>query len=128
LRGFRLFSLWIYTMNRCLQALPRRLALLALLFGLALSASAQAPQRIPPIPAHAQRGLLEITAPPEVLLGGQAARLSPGARIRGHNNLLVMSGALLGQPLPVRYVRDPQGLLHEVWLLTEAELRAEQEH
>jgi hypothetical protein len=116
-------------MNRCLHALPARaLALLTLLSGLALPAFAQAPQRIPPIPAPAQFGQLEITTPPEVLLNGQAARLSPGARIRGRNNLLVLSASLVGQALPVRYLRDPQGLLHEAWILTDDELRAAQEH
>ena len=80
-----------------------------------------APLRTPPIPAAAQRGVLQVLQPPEVLLDGQAARLSPGARIRGRDNLLALSAALVGQSLSVRYVRDPQGLVHEVWLLTEAE-------
>jgi hypothetical protein len=120
----------MYTMNRCLPARPgRALALLALLAGLALPAFAQLPQRIPPIPATAQHGVLEVTAaPPEVWLNGQAARLSPGARIRGQNNLLVLSGALVGQVLPVRYVRDPLGLVHEVWILTESERLAHAGH
>jgi hypothetical protein len=60
-----------------------------------------------------------------LLLNGQKARLSPGARIRGVNNLLVMSGTLVGQSLTVNYVRDAQGMVHEVWLLnaTEAQQR-----
>jgi hypothetical protein len=51
----------------------------------------------------------------------QPARLAPGARIRDRNNLLVVSGALIGQDLLVRYTRDPLGLLHEVWVLTPSE-------
>jgi hypothetical protein len=115
----------MYTMNRCLS-LPRRLAVRLTLGGLIgvvlLPAIAQdALQRTPPIPQSAQRGVLVVTQPPDVLLDGQPARLSPGARIRGRNNLLLLSAPLVGQALTVRYVRDPQGLLHDVWVLTEAE-------
>ncbi|MBI2751604.1 MAG: hypothetical protein HYX43_20295 [Burkholderiales bacterium] len=115
-------------MNRCTHLFAMRppawrIALISTLLGLSLSASAQ--QSVRPFPANALRGTLQVTNPPEVLLDGNAARLSPGARIRGVNNLLVMSGAIVGQSLVVNYVRDPQGLVHEVWVLnaTEAEQR-----
>ena len=115
-------------MNRCTQApAPRaatwRIALISALLGLGLSATAQ--DSVRPFPANALRGTLQVTQPPELLLDGQSARLSPGARIRGVNNLLVMSGTLVGQSLLVNYVRDAQGMVHEVWLLnaTEAQQR-----
>ncbi len=115
-------------MNRCLL-LPRHLlaALLALFAGLALflafPATAQdTVQR--PIPLAAKRGLLVVTQPPEVLLDGRPDRLSPGTRIRGRNNLLVLSASLVGQELLVRYVRGPEGQIHDVWILTEAEAQA----
>jgi len=116
-------------MNRCLFSSQHRLLALALTAGLALTlgapvAAQTTPQRIPPITPAAQRGVLVVTAPPEVLLDGQATRLSPGARIHGLNNLLVMSGSLVGQALIVRYTRDPVGLVHEVWILTETEAAA----
>jgi hypothetical protein len=65
-----------------------------------------------------------IISPPEVLIDGKPARLSPGARIRGANNMLVMSGALVGQAVVVNYVREPLGLVHEVWILNAAEIQA----
>ncbi len=117
-------------MNRCLQSASSRLHATGFAFALALGAalisggaSAQAaePQRIPPISAKAQRGVLRVVAPPDVLMDGQPARLAPGARIRDRNNLMVVSGALLGQELVVRYTRDPLGLVHEVWVLTASE-------
>lgn len=123
-------SLWMYTMNRCLLRRPPspQALLLALATCLAplfpVSVAAQTPQRIPPIAQAAQRGMLVVTAPPEVLLDGKATRLSPGARIHGRNNLLVLSGTLVGQNWPVRYTRDLLGQLHEVWILTEAEVAA----
>lgn len=79
------------------------------------------PQRIPPISPRAQRGVLRIVQPPEVLLNQQPARLAPGARIRSRNNLITMSASLMGEDLPVRYTRDPLGLVHEVWVLTAEE-------
>lgn len=76
-------------------------------------------------PAKALRGVLEVVAPPNVLINGQPARLSPGARIKGTTNTLVMSGSLVGSKVLVNYVRDMQGLVHEVWILNEQEARAE---
>jgi hypothetical protein len=72
-------------------------------------------------PANALRGEISFGQPPDVQVNGQAARLSPAARIRGTNNLLVMSGALVGQKAVVNYVVDPLGLVKDVWILTDAE-------
>ena len=72
-------------------------------------------------PANALRGEISFGQPPEVTLNGQAARLAPAARIRGTNNLLVMSGSLMGQKAVVHYTVDPLGLVLDVWLLTDAE-------
>jgi len=72
-------------------------------------------------PTKALRGTLEVTGPPNILLNGQPQRLSPGARIKGTNNLIIMSASLVGKQLLVNYVPDPQGLIHEVWILTPAE-------
>ena len=76
-------------------------------------------------PAKAMRGSLQVIAPPNVLLNGQTARLSPGARIKGPSNALVMSASLVGSTVAVNYVLDMQGLVHEVWILTPQEARAE---
>jgi hypothetical protein len=73
-------------------------------------------------PSTALRGSLQVQQPPEVLFEGQAARLSPGARIRGANNMLVLSGSIVGQTLPVMVMLDAQSMLHEVWVLNDAEL------
>ena len=110
-------------MNRCFS-LPTRRTLIPLLLGsllalMPLAASAQTVGR--PIPPTAQRGILVVTQPPNVVLNGNPDRLSPGARIRGSNNLLVLSGNLVGQTLLVRFTREPQGQVHEVWILTETE-------
>jgi len=72
-------------------------------------------------PAAARRATLEVTSPPNALINGQAERLSPGARIKSPDNLLVMSASLVGQRLLVNYLRNAQGQVHEVWLLSPAE-------
>ncbi|WNO05938.1 hypothetical protein [Rhodoferax mekongensis] len=72
-------------------------------------------------PSNALRGTLIVQSPPEVLLDTKADRLSPGARIRGANGMLALSATLVGQTLPVMYTREPNGMLHDVWILTELE-------
>jgi hypothetical protein len=119
--GTFFISLWIYTMNRCLWA--RTAGAAVLLCALNATALAQAPTPSPSgvraIPATAQAATLRVEQPPLITLNGQADRLSPGARIYGPNRQLVLSASLLGQAVPVRYVRDLQGLVHEVWLAEE---------
>lgn len=119
-------------MNRCTTKTPflttsrllRIAAPAALLAGLVLASLGSTAQVISrPFPPHAMRGILTVTQPPEVLMDGKADRLSPGARIRGANNMLVMSGALMGQAMRVNYTREPNGYIHDVWVLTDAEAR-----
>jgi hypothetical protein len=112
------------TMNRCLCA-PK--GLLSGFFALLIVASTLPPRPVfaqglvRQFPVAARRATLEVTAPPLVLINGQAERLSPGARIKNPDNLLVMSGALVGQRVLVNYLRNAQGELHEVWILSSTE-------
>jgi hypothetical protein len=114
-------------MNRCSPhacPAPLRRALLALALlvpCLAQSQVAWTQVNARPFPPDAMRGTLVVVAPPVIQLNGKAERLSPGARIRGMNNMLVMSGSVIGQSLLVNFVRNPMGEVHDVWVLTEAE-------
>ena len=114
-------------MNRCLK---NRLAALlvaasavplwtAAALTLPTAAFAQEVQR--PFPATARRAFIVTSGGPEILLNGNPERLSPGARIRGTSNTFVTPASIAGQRLLVNYVRDGQGLVHEVWILTETE-------
>jgi hypothetical protein len=113
------------TMNRCLTAPQHRffLQLAALMVSVCcwLPQSSTAQSLVRQFPAAALRGMMQVTSPPEILMNGMAARLSPGARIKGPNNLIVMSGTLVGQAVLVNYLRDTQGMVHEVWLLNAQE-------
>lgn len=72
-------------------------------------------------PANALRGDFTVSAAPEVLLNKKAARLAPGARIRGANNLLLLPAGITNQRLLVNYTLDLHGQILDVWVLTPAE-------
>lgn len=72
-------------------------------------------------PADALRGVMVVEAAPWVTLNGQPARLAPGARIRGADNMLAMSGSITGLKLLVHYTFDMNGQLKDVWILTPEE-------
>ncbi|MDR3372013.1 hypothetical protein [Rhodoferax sp.] len=111
-------------MNRCFTSLKTPALVLAFFLASAACLSpsvSQAQTEVRQFPDSALRGMLEVTTPPQILINGQAERLSPGARIKAQNNLIVMSGTLVGQSLLVNYVRNQQGLIQDVWILTAAE-------
>ena len=97
----------------------RCVTLAAALIACALPAAAQMQRNFP---ANALRGELVVLQPPAAQLNGRPARLAPGARIRGDNNLLVVSGAIANRRLWVHYTLDTGGQLLDVWVLTATEL------
>jgi hypothetical protein len=68
-------------------------------------------------PQSALRGVITFGQPPEIVLNNVATRLAPGSRIRGQNNLLQMSGSLVGVKAHVNYTVDASGLVRDVWIL-----------
>lgn len=114
-------SPWIYTMTRCANevgAARRSIgkAVLALTLTAALwpAASAQVQRNFP---YNALRGEIAFTDPPDVRLNGQPARLAPGLRLRGPDNLLLVTGAVTGLRARVTYTLDTLGLVKDVWIL-----------
>jgi hypothetical protein len=110
-------------MTRCSSHAVKRLAFkatLALTFTAVLApvAFAQVQRNFP---ANALRGEIAFVDPPEVRLNGQPARLAPGLRLRGPDNLLLVSGAVIGQSYLVHYTIDTVGLIKDVWLLRREE-------
>ena len=100
-------SHWMNTMYRCAIALFVTAALCTPLH-------AQTTRNFPPT---ALRGALVIGDPPLATLNGVGTRLSPGARIRGQNNMLALSGTLTGTKLLVNYTLDDEGQVKDVWVL-----------
>ena len=113
-------------MFRCARPLPRRQALRLLIASLAgfaaLGTQSARAQTHRQFPADALRAEMLISTPPELQLDGKDARMAPGTRIRGTDNLLVFAAALVGQKLTVHYTLDFTGLVRDVWILNEAEL------
>lgn len=93
------------------------------LLGLTLAASAVLAQGfVREAPKDVKPAIIAVSAtPPVITVDGKEDRLSPGARVRDRNNMLVLSGALAGKSLYTVYRRDGAGLVHEVWLLNEEE-------
>ena len=112
-------------MNRCVRPLLIPLFSACLCISAVTTALfpsvASAQMTVRQFPTTARRGTLEVVTPPEILIDGNADRLSPGARIRGLNNMLVMSGQMVGVRVLVNYIRNPQGQIHDVWILNEFE-------
>ena len=109
-------------MNRCVATSRAR----AMLSGLALAAAAATTllastpttaQVHRNFPQNALRGVVTFGTPPDAQLNGKPARLAPGARIHGLDNMLLMSGNLIGSKFTVDYTLESSGLLYEVWLL-----------
>jgi hypothetical protein len=112
-------------MKRCFSLRMIAAHVLLLAAGMLLvvtSASAQMVVR--QFPPGVKRGVMTVTAPPQIVINGATMRLSPGARIRGPNNMLVMSGALLGQRYAVTYRLESTDMVREIWILSQAEVDA----
>lgn len=94
-----------------------RCVLPAALLAMFLSAPcfAQVSRNFPP---NALRGELIVGDTPQIFVNGVGGVLAPGARIRGQNNLLQMSGGLVGAKLLVHYTVDTAGQVRDVWILT----------
>ena len=109
-------------MNRCASLCRQALlapGLALALMGAALPAAGQVTRHFP---MNALRGELTVLSATEVLLNGDLARLAPGARLRGQNNMLVISGAAIGQRLVVNYTVDSLGNVKDVWVLRDEEI------
>jgi len=72
-------------------------------------------------PQNALRGEVTFGVPPEVTLNGAPARLSPGARLRAQNNMMVLSGTLTGTKQTVHYTLENTGLIKDLWILRDEE-------
>jgi hypothetical protein len=119
--SFRLTdSHWINTMYRCVIAATAALAFASAALPASAQVQAQAQRSFPPT---ALRGVIAFDNPPQVVLNGKPAQLAPGVRIRGQNNLLVLTGPLVGSKLVVHYTTEFTGLIKDVWILRDDEIQ-----
>lgn len=91
-------------------------ASLALAASLVAPASAESVRNFPP---NTLRGVVVFSDIPSITLNGQAAQLSPGSRVRGADNAVVMPPAIAGSKLLVHYTLDVGDTrVKDVWILT----------
>ena len=105
-------------MFRCVIA-----ATAALAFAFACAPLPAAAQAQRPFPQNALRGVIAFDNPPQVTLNGKPAQLAPGVRIRGQNNLLLLTAPLVGSKLVVHYTTEFTGLIKDVWVLRDDEIK-----
>ena len=86
------------------------------------SASADAQQRMIPIPPKAKRADITFNGTHDILVDGKLARMAPGARITNRNNMLVLPGTLNGVATTKYTLEETTGMVMQVWLLTEQEI------
>ena len=111
-----------------------RCAIATITTALALAFSGQAnAQAAPPVQyvkrhftANALRGEVLFMGPPEVQLNGQNMRMAPGGRIRNDQNMMALSGSVVGKQFIVNYtIDDASGMVKDVWILDELETAKE---
>lgn len=107
-------------MNRCVR-LGRRFVLLSFAALLGSAALAQ-PQVTRNFPQNALRGEVLVQNAHEALINGQPARFAPGMRLRGQDNLMLVSGVLIDQKFIGHYTLDLSGLVTQLWVLRDDEL------
>ena len=111
-------------MTRCLPRALCALALCCTALAPIAPASAQTPVVVQQrnFPDAALRGTLTIVNQTSATVNGQPLRLAPGLRIFSPQGALIFAHTLVGQPLVVNYLIEPNtGMLHTVWILTAAE-------
>jgi hypothetical protein len=97
------------TMYRC--------ALVAV-FAAGVHATAAA-QMLRAFPPDALRGAMVFGDYPAILLNGRATQLAPGARVRGADNMNLMTPGIVGAKLLVHYTLDlGTDRVKDVWILT----------
>ena len=73
-------------------------------------------------PQKALRGKIVFGTPPFIQLDGNVMKMAAAYRVHGYNNLILMSGQLVGVQAIVDYTLDLNGQPYEIWLLTPAEV------
>ena len=87
----------------------------------AFACAGAAHAQLRPIPDDAKRGEVRHVREMIVAIEGTEAALSPGAQIRDASNRIILPGMLPSNGALAKYLVDPAGQVHRVWILTEEE-------
>ena len=101
-------------MNTTYRCAARSLTAALIAVGIAAPAAAQSRA----FPQNALRGAIVFGEDRQVTLNGRATSLSPGARVRNQDNMIVMAASLSGAKWLVNYTLDIGGAqVRDVWIL-----------
>ena len=105
----------------CIGMIWRRLGLMLVLLSLAGTVFAQltAERQFPP---NARRGVLDMSAYPDIRMDGKVRHTSAAFRIYNNENLIVLPATLDANNIIVNYTENPYGDIDRVWILTAAEI------
>jgi len=103
------------------QLLSRRIAMLLMLSGLSASVLAQVPATRN-FPANTKRGVLDMSAYPDVMMDKKIRNTAPGLRIFTTENLMVTVGSMNASNIVVNYTESNYGDIEKIWILTQAEI------
>jgi hypothetical protein len=95
----------------------------ALVFAVLATCAALALAQLRTIPKEAVLGQLRHLEAMVVEIDGKPRSLAPGAQIRDPDNRLVLPVSL-AEKTQVRYLVDSTGMVHRVWILSDAEKAA----
>jgi len=96
-----------------------RCALAAIVFACGVVAQTASAQMLRVFPPNTLRGSVVFGEMPTLLLNGKPAQLSPGSRVRGANNMLVMPPTIAGAKFLVHYTLDVgTDRVRDIWILT----------
>jgi hypothetical protein len=87
---------------------------------IALLVAGAAAAQLRTIPADAERGEMRHVQGATIELNGARETLAPGARIRDQENRVIVPAALPSGAV-VKFRRDANGAVQEVWILTPEE-------
>jgi hypothetical protein len=94
-----------------------------LVFAILASCAALAMAQLRTIPKEAVLGQLRHLEAMVVEIDGKPRSLAPGSQIRDPDNRLVLPVSLV-EKTQVRYLVDSTGMVHRVWILSDAEKAA----
>jgi len=105
---------FVHTMKLCLIVLVGVLAGLSTTLAFA---------DVRPFPEGTKRGVFKASAFPDIVIDGKIRLTSPGTRIYGEDNLLIMGPNLPKATFKIHYLENDLGEIKTIWILTDEEIR-----
>lgn len=107
---------------RLTRLVCQRLMGLLVMLALTYPVLAQVAPELRQFPPNTLRGVLDMSAYPDVKMDGKPRYLAPSSRIYGTDNLIVLPSTLNDSQIQVNYTENPFGDVEKIWILTRTEI------